>query len=184
MIKNWLSKQWLMTYVQAVESAARNNQTRMLGKLLNMKPGIEALNELRLPVVFRAIEYGALDAAHLLMEHGADVNLPGSTGRTPLMTAPYHGDVPLYKALIKHGADINARDDLGYSVMHWAVSANRDDFGTLLVEAGANPNYKELDENSTMPKDTINKVREQVSLNHAGKVKRLKRRSTQPSKAA
>lgn len=48
----------------------------------------------------------------------------------------------IVKVLIEHGADINARDDTGFTPLHWAVGRNAPETARLLVESGADVNAK------------------------------------------
>ena len=54
---------------------------------------------------------GRLAIVRLLVERGADVNLPGRSGATPLAAAAYMGSVPIVEFLIDKGADLNAIDE-------------------------------------------------------------------------
>ncbi|MEJ1962009.1 MAG: ankyrin repeat domain-containing protein [Gammaproteobacteria bacterium] len=85
----------------------------------------------------RASKAGDLAAMKLLIEHGANVELPTVNGITPLMAAAGNGSVGLdtrgrYKTeeqavqavelLLKSGANINARDRAGQTALHGAAS--------------------------------------------------------------
>lgn len=50
-----------------------------------------------------------LDIVKYLIENNADVNFKDYSGRTPLMTASYYGNLEAIKYLIDNGADINNR---------------------------------------------------------------------------
>jgi ankyrin repeat protein len=65
-----------------------------------------------------AAEFGVLDAARLLLEHGADVNAPatvddaGVGGQTPIFHAvtQFNDDgLPMARLLVEHGADLSVR---------------------------------------------------------------------------
>jgi ankyrin repeat protein len=68
-----------------------------------------------------AAEFGALDAARLLLEQGADVNAPatvdadGVGGQTPIFHAVTQFDddgLPMARLLLEHGADLSVRATL------------------------------------------------------------------------
>ena len=85
---------------------------------------------------------GSLDAVHLLIERGADVNLPDEDQRTPLMDAviPSTDDFPkdaVVRALLEAGAHINAQDHKGLSALHIAAWAGDADMVRDLLDHGA-----------------------------------------------
>lgn len=87
--------------------------------------------------LIRAAKAGDIPAMKLLIQYGANVNLPTDRGITPLMAAAGNGSAGLdtrgrYKTedqaiaavdlLVKAGADINARDRNGQTALHGAAS--------------------------------------------------------------
>jgi len=80
-------------------------------------------------------------AVELLLEARADVNLSNQEwgeGRTLLHEAAHSGDVVLLRKAIAAGADIDRRDvKLGFSALHLASRARKDEVVKLLVEAKA-----------------------------------------------
>ena len=64
----------------------------------------------------------------LLMECGADVNMPySSLNTTPLMTSAYHGHYDIIRFLLQGGADVHAEDIQGSNAIGYA-------FGGKLTE--------------------------------------------------
>ena len=63
----------------------------------------------------------------MLLAKGADPNLPGRSGVTPLMAAAFKGNDRIVEALLAHGADPNARDTTGKAAMVYAASRGFDD---------------------------------------------------------
>ena len=53
------------------------------------------------------------------------------------------GDIENLKILIQRGADLNAKNDEGWSPLHYAVGENHLEVVKLLLDAGANVNVKE-----------------------------------------
>ncbi|KAK3277203.1 hypothetical protein CYMTET_14777 [Cymbomonas tetramitiformis] len=82
--------------------------------------------------------WGHEDAAHALMEAGADVNV--GTGRRPLHVAAEKGMIQMVKQLIRKGAEKDAEDKEGCTALTWAVRGRHEDVANALMEAGADVN--------------------------------------------
>jgi uncharacterized protein len=99
-----------------------------------------------------AINAGAIDCVKLMISRGANINLPGDEGVTPLMTSArvtYRGGVEMTELLIKKGADVNARASRGSTALMYAahgVAAHYEDdyvrVVRLLIQSGAKVNVK------------------------------------------
>jgi len=108
------------------------------------------------PLLFAARE-GCIDCMKVLLDHGADIDLPDPDGATALNMAllNYHWDAG--KFLIEAGADVNLWDIYGQGPLYVAVDMNTlpvgrrielpsmdvatgEDIVRLLLERGANPN--------------------------------------------
>jgi uncharacterized protein len=83
------------------------------------------------------------DAAQLLIDRGADVNVR-STGEIarvpPLGTAAFIRSVPLARLLLDAGADVNGQGEGGFTALHTAVQNGDDELARLLLERGADAN--------------------------------------------
>eukprot|EP00941_MAST-03F_sp_MAST-3F-sp1_P004732 g4732.t1 len=66
-----------------------------------------------------------LDHVELLLQHGADPNLPGKSGMHPLHMAARLGAVDIVKALLSKGADITAKTPSGNDILKIAESNKR-----------------------------------------------------------
>jgi ankyrin repeat protein len=78
------------------------------------------------------------DAVRVLLEQGADPNLPDATGITPLMVSAGRGDVESTRLLLARDArleTISRFDD--YTALHLAAQYGKGDTAALLVEKGA-----------------------------------------------
>ena len=92
-----------------------------------------------------AAALGMVDVVGVLIEHGADVNLNKSQGRTPLMAAALCDSTTTGQKLIDAGADLNQLDQDGNTALHLAIKEgihNSDEnyFIGLLIEAGTDMN--------------------------------------------
>ncbi|KAG0126995.1 ankyrin repeat-containing domain protein, partial [Tuber indicum] len=72
------------------------------------------------PALNHAIEAGKLEAIELLLQRGAD---PNSAPIIPLDLAVEYGRIPVIDLLVKHGANVHCRNNLGDTVLHWAVQS-------------------------------------------------------------
>jgi ankyrin repeat protein len=88
-----------------------------------------------------------VDAARLLMGHGADVNTRDKSYHlTPLHLASYQLELNLVRLFLDHGANVNAKDNQGQTPLHRVLEEedylDEDTVGItqLLLEHGANAN--------------------------------------------
>jgi cytohesin len=79
------------------------------------------------------------DAAILLVNHGAKVNVGADLWSIPLLAAADQGCVRLIAALLDHGAEIQRTDAAGNTALHHAAENGQEDAVRLLLQRGANP---------------------------------------------
>jgi ankyrin repeat protein len=82
----------------------------------------------------------------LLLEKGADPNIAGQMGDTPLIEAARWGNTELVNLLLKHGADVNKRGNLGATPLITAcitTSSGRTPTLKALIDAGADVTLKD-----------------------------------------
>ena len=123
-----------------VFEAASLGRGERLGELLATDP---ALAQARSDDDFTALHYAAFfdgpETAHVLVEHGADVNAfaDNELGVHPLNSAAAAGRVDVAAVLLEHGADPNAQTRRGFTALD-AARENRDDaLAELLRSHGA-----------------------------------------------
>jgi ankyrin repeat protein len=80
---------------------------------------------------------GRLEAARILVEHGADVSAQDEYRSTPLHWASRWDQVEISRLLIEHGADVAAQDNDQWTPLHEASRWGKMEAARLLVEFGA-----------------------------------------------
>jgi hypothetical protein len=84
-----------------------------------------------------AAHLGGAGVARLLIAAGAEVNAPGSEGKTPLHYASY-GQAELVKILLRAGAKAEVATLQGFTPLHTAAECGYTTIVKKLVKAGAN----------------------------------------------
>lgn len=113
---------------------------------------------------WRAAQSTDLEAMHLLIDHGADPDIPSAHGDTALMVASgigwgYHYSMnsidskgPRWMETVKYcmqlGADVNAADDRGYTPLHGAAYIGNNELINYLVEKGGDVKAVAKDKNT------------------------------------
>ena len=80
-------------------------------------------------------------AVRLLLEHGADANIPNVKGYSPLHVAASNGFFNVVRLLLDYGADVNIPDIDGYTPFHYAASKGCN-LIELLIEKVSNVNLR------------------------------------------
>ena len=81
----------------------------------------------------------------MLLEHGADVNTPGSDRSTPLHTAVRWADIKVVRVLLEHGADINAPGSGRSTPLHVVAALyGYVEVVRMLLEHGASTSVKDI----------------------------------------
>ena len=68
----------------------------------------------------------------MLLELGADANIPDSNGTTALHYATRFSNKEIIKLLVAHGADLNLEDNKGFSVLDYALQDKNESILELL----------------------------------------------------
>ena len=84
-----------------------------------------------------AAAVGDETAARSALEEGADIEVHGSGGMTPLVAATKANHVATARVLIEAGADVNAKDDIQDSAYLYAGARGHDEILRLTLEHGA-----------------------------------------------
>jgi ankyrin repeat protein len=99
-----------------------------------------------------------LDLARLLLEHGADVNIRTTNGRTPLHLAAFWGRLELARVLLEHKADVESQDNEGMTPLHVLMEGRCYDkdhvlyLARLLVKHGASVDLRMSQESTVLHK--------------------------------
>ena len=75
----------------------------------------------------------------LLLDKGADPNISGRKGVTPLIAAAFKGNARVFEMLLARGADPKASDETGKSAMVYAAARGFDDIVKRLIDSGVDP---------------------------------------------
>jgi ankyrin repeat protein len=88
--------------------------------------------------------FGHADAARLLLDNGADPNLPAQnpTNVAPLHSAVAGGSVAIVRELLARGADVHRRQQAGLTPLHGAAFEGSEEMIRLLLAHGADRDAK------------------------------------------
>ncbi len=101
----------------------------------------------RTPLMIAAINDGAIEAARLLIEKGADINARDKGGSSVLALAAGSNNIELARLLIARGAEVNAADEGGGTALLYATASGDRSAAMvkLLLEHGAKVNVRSVD---------------------------------------
>lgn len=71
-----------------------------------------------------AVQKRSPEICSVLIEHGADTNMPDEDGWTPLHFAAQNGDDRIVRLLLDHQARVNAQEHDGWTPLHLASQNN------------------------------------------------------------
>jgi ankyrin repeat protein len=95
--------------------------------------------------IHAAVRDDSPDKIKAALDAGADINLVGPGGQTPLMHAVLSGKAAAVKFLLERGADVTIGEKDGYTPMHGAGFQGRAEIAKLLIEHGLDPNDRHSD---------------------------------------
>lgn len=81
---------------------------------------------------------GQSSLASILLESGADLEIPDVNGRTPLARAAAASETKLIELLLKYKAEVDVKDGDGYTALHFAAETGDSEGAQLLLKAGDN----------------------------------------------
>lgn len=123
----------------AMHWVARNDDLAMAETLIAHGADVSAVNRVQAPPMLLAAINGSAGMISLLLEHGADPDMPLSiTYDTPLMVAARTGIPEAVQVLLEAGASVNARESwAGGTALMYAVAEGHAEAAALLIKAGA-----------------------------------------------
>lgn len=83
-------------------------------------------------VIHMACVSGNLQDLEIFINNGADVNVGGEGGMTPLHYAVEQGHLEIVQFLLANGADKSIKDDDGETAADMALMLNKEDFINVL----------------------------------------------------
>ncbi len=93
--------------------------------------------------IYWAAFKGNIEMINLLLERGADANIAGRGGATPLKIAKAKGNTQAMFVLLDALGDYNQTDDKGKTLLHWASSTGKIPIIEFLLDKGADVNQKD-----------------------------------------
>ena len=122
-------------------NAARNGRLEEVKQGLDSGIPVNAKDTLDQTALLAAATHNYLEVVQLLLERGADPNLPDNAGWTPLHYAAWFGSGTAILAVLQdHGAQVNAQNDRGITPLYFASVAGHDTQVKYLLAHGADRN--------------------------------------------
>jgi arylsulfatase A-like enzyme/ankyrin repeat protein len=121
---------------------AAGGDVSALERLLRDGADANAVDARGVSALARAAESGNLEAAKLLLAHGAMVNV---SGRTPLIAAAASGHRSMVELLLDHGAQVNAGEWNGATALQHAAENGHTPVLELLLDRGADRDAADQD---------------------------------------
>lgn len=127
---------------KAFHEAVKNNDVETASRMIAAGADVNAAyDEYENRSFLDACYSGNLDMVKMLVEAGADVNLPDGSGVVPLVRVivSMHDTDAMLNYLLESGAAVDGKDGSMSSPLHVAVSENDIKITEQLLESGANP---------------------------------------------
>lgn len=134
-----------IAFAQGLFELARNGGAGPLSVMLNAGVPVDIRTNTGDSLLMLACSNGHKDTARLLLEQGADPNLPNDQLQTPLTSAVYHGDMVMVNLLLASGAAVDHRPTGAKTPLMVAAMFNRVDMIERLLEAGADKSLQDGD---------------------------------------
>ena len=126
-----------LEFIRGVFALVRAGEAERLAGMVAKGLPVSFRNEKGDSLIMLACYHGHLDTARVLLEAGADPNVPNDQGQTPLAGVAYKGYPDIAELLLAHGADIEGASPDGKTPLMMAAMFNRTEILNLLIERGA-----------------------------------------------
>ena len=132
----------------AAHFAAKAGNTSVLRYLLEKEESLRDMVSRGFTPLHLAVCEGHLETVKSLIDYGADINKPSygylpmgveCYGATPCMIAAFQGHLKILDCLYKKGGNIHTLDELGRSLLFFAVRKSQTEVSKKLLELGLNP---------------------------------------------
>ncbi|KAF7231140.1 ankyrin repeat and SOCS box protein 2 [Nothobranchius furzeri] len=129
----------------AVHQAAWFGQDTCLKMLLSAQPGMinKRTSQGETPLLV-AVSRGQLGCVQVLLEDGADLEIPNYDKETPLYKACERNSAATVAALLNHGAAVNTQCIQGWTALQEATVHNNVEICEMLLKAGAKHNLRNM----------------------------------------
>mmetsp|Transcript_41259 Transcript_41259/g.78847 ORF Transcript_41259/g.78847 Transcript_41259/m.78847 type:complete len:439 (+) Transcript_41259:89-1405(+) len=154
-VKQAMEKEQSMESLRSLTVATLKEDIRVLKQKLHTARGEQHLEGMRALALDRVKALGnahkvRMMAVRLSIRDGADVNLMGVCGRTPLLRAASQGDKTLAHVLVGSGADLNkGRATDGATPLYLAAQNGHVEVARMLVDEGVRVNQGCTDDGAT-----------------------------------
>ena len=134
----------ISSMAEDIHEAAKTGDIDRLKKILSENPSlVNSQDKDKMTPLHHAIDARNVEAASLLIGHGADVNAVNYKTETPLHLAAYEGNAGAVKLLLEHNADITMREMRDRIPLFLACNWGNDlETVRLLIDAGSDVNDK------------------------------------------
>ncbi|TAL27084.1 MAG: ankyrin repeat domain-containing protein [Alphaproteobacteria bacterium] len=148
---------------QDLFSAISSDDADEVHNALNAGADINARDTIGFTPLQNAILHGKNDAVAVLLERGADPEVPTATGSgyTAVHCAAQGKNEAAMKLLLQYHAELNKLDEAGETPLHVAAVKGALAIAKLLVEAGAEVNPQ--DKNKETPRDVAERIASQTT---------------------
>ncbi|NDC83880.1 ankyrin repeat domain-containing protein [bacterium] len=124
---NFKKNRYDKTFLVPLYAIHANNMELLKLYIEDFKDDINQMNFFKWTLLCYAVVYGRTEIVNYLLEKGADVNIPDTSGKTPLMFAATSlNKHEILKALLDRGAVIDARDQQGKTALMTAREEGND----------------------------------------------------------
>jgi ankyrin repeat protein len=106
-----------------------------------------------------AMDYEYIEIAKILLENGANPDLPNNDNSTALHKAASQGNIDAINLLLMHKASVDVRGNKGYTPMQEAAKRWHCQAIKILIEYGADPLIKDEEENTALHLVLLEEIR-------------------------